>query len=841
MRDLAADFRYTLRGLRQAPVFTIAAVLSMAFGIGANTAVFTLVDQVLLRRLPVAKPAELVQVHAQGTESYGGGMGDGTELSYAMYRDLREHNQAFSEMFCRFTWSFQVGYDGRAERADGEMVSGSFFPALGVGAAVGRVLGEGDDEKPGGHPVVVLSHRYWKARFGGDPSVVGKTMVLNGHPFEVIGVAEERFNGLDLGAPAQLYVPMAMQPQMGPEWLKLDTHRFRWVQVFGRMKPGLTAQKAQAALQPLYASLLEAEAADAEAFKKASEDTRKVFLAGKLKVESAATGHSDLRQQVTKPLLVLMAVAAAVMLLVCANVAALLVARGLARRRELAVRLAIGATRARLVRLLMVESLAVAVLGSAVGLMLAQAGAGVLLAYFVTPENPLAVSAEADGRVLLFTALLGASAALGAGLVASLRAASGDLAPTLKSTSGSVAAPPRLQKGLIVAQVSLSFLLLIGAGLFVRTVGNLLAVDPGFKTDHVVTFGVDIERSGYKGDRGRALFAQLLEAMATTPGVTKSAGVFQPLLAGGGWGMGFTIEGFTPPKGDGAGSLCNAVSPGFFATMGIPVLEGREFDARDARPAGQPDPDGWPYRVAVVNERFAEKYFEGKSPLGRHVGIGEDPGTAMPIEIVGLVKDTKYMAIKEDRRPQIFFPFLQTGIDAAVFYARTDQPVDAAVAALRRSVSSVDPNLALYGVGTLDGQVQRSIVNERAVASLSAALSGIATLLAVIGLYGVLGYSVARRTREIGIRIALGARERQIAQAVLGEAGRLVAGGLLIGLAFAWWLGRYLESQLFGVSPGDPRSFAVAAALLASVALAAASFPARRAAKVAPMTALRQD
>jgi len=839
MRDLLADFRYTLRGLLQAPVFTLAAVLSMAFGIGANTAVFTLVDQVLLRPLPVAKAGELVQIHARGTESYGGGMGDSTELSYAMFKDLREKNAVFSAVFCRFPFNLQTGYEGRAERVNGELVSGTFFPGLGVGASVGRVLEPSDDEKPGGHPVLVLAHRYWKARFGGDPAVVGKTMVVNGHPFEIVGVAQESFDGIDLAGPPQVYLPITMQPQMGPEWLKLDTHRFRWVQVFARMKPGLNPEQAQAGLQPLYAALLEAELGDAEAFKTASDDTRKSFLSGQVRVESAATGHSNLREEVTKPLLILMAVAAAVMLLVCANVAALLVARGLARRRELAVRVAIGATRARLVRLLMVESLAVAVLGSVVGLALAQGGAGILLAYFVTAENPMSVSAEADGRILVFTALLGALAALAAGLVASLRASSGDLAPTLKATAGSVASPQSLQRGLIVAQVALSFLLLIGAGLFVRTVGNLLAVDPGFRTERMLSFSVDIARSGYKGDRGRAMLGQLLETVSATPGVTRVAAAFNGLIEGGGWGMGFTIEGYEPPKGEGAGSLCNAVSPGYFAALGIPVLEGREFDQRDVRPT--PEPKGWPYRVAVVNEKFAQSYFKGQSPIGRHVGIGSDPGTEMPIEIVGLVKNSKYMAINEEPRNQIFFPYLQTGVESATFYVHSDRPLDGVMAGVRKSVGTLDPNLAIYGVATLEDRVRRSIVNERMVASLSAALSAIATLLAVIGLYGVLAYSVARRTREIGIRIALGARGREIARAVLGEAGRLVAVGLVLGLLGAWWLGRYLESQLFGVSPADPRALAVAAALLLSVALAAASIPARRAARIAPMAALRQD
>jgi putative ABC transport system permease protein len=840
MDDFFADLRYTLRGLGQAPVFAVVAVLSMAFGIGANTAVFTLVDQVLLRRLAVERPEELVQVTARGTEGYGGGMGDGTELSYAMYRDLRERNDAFSAMACDFSTNLQVGYAGRSERADGELVSGSYFPALGVGAAIGRVFNEDDDLRPGGHPLAVLGYRYWQARFGGDPSVVGRTLRVNGHPLEVVGVVEPAFAGIDLGQPAQVYVPIAMQPQMGPAWLKIEGRRFRWVRVYARLKTGVTAERAAVSLQPLYASILRTEAEDA-AFASAAADTKARFLQGRLSVDSAAHGHSNLRDAVTRPLLILMAVAGGVLLIVCANVANLLVARGLARRRELALRLALGATRSRLFRLLLVESLVVAAVGTAIGTLLAEWGAGVLLGYFSSAENPLAVTAAADTRIVAFSGLLGALAALAAGSLSAARVAGADLAPTLAASSGTLAsAPPRLQKTLVVTQVALSFLLLIGAGLFLRTLRNLMDVEPGFRTVRMLTFSVDLEKSGYDGERGKAFFDQVLSRVSRLPGVSGAGSALFGLLGGGGWGMGFTVEGFEPKPGEDAGSMCNGVSPGFFAAMGIPVLAGREFDERDAiatLPA-----EGWPYRSAVVNETFARRYFAGRSPVGRHVGIGEDPGTPMPIEIVGIVKDAKYTAIREEPRPQIFFTYLQAkGLENVTTYVRVEGPTAPVLARVRKEIAALDPGLALYDVGTVSEKVERSITNERLIASLSGSLSVVATLLSIVGLYGVMAYSVTRRTREIGIRLALGAFRSRVARGVVGEAAVLIVLGLVIGYATSFWLGRYLESQLYGVGASDLGTSAIAALLLGAVAVAAASIPAIRAARIEPMSALRQE
>jgi predicted permease len=839
MAQLLADFHFSVRSLRKAPLFAAVAVLSIAFGIAANSAVFTLLDQVVLRALPVTKPAQLVQVDASDSESYGGDMGDGTELSYAMYKDLRDHNQVFAGMFCRYQTALHVEGTGRSERVLGELVSGSYFPVLGLTPAIGRLFTAEEDGPKNTHPTAVLGYEYWQNHFNGDRSVIGRKMTVNGHPFEVIGVVRSGFTGLDVGEPPQVYLPITMQPQMGPAWLQLDGRRFRWVQVFGRLRERTTDQQAQAGLQPLYHSILQSEASD-KAFASASAETKRQFLQGRLHVTSAARGHSNLRQHVTKPLFILMAIAAGVLLIVCSNVANLLIARGAARNRELAVRLAIGATRLRIMRLLLVETALLAALGMALGLIGARWGSSVLLGFYVTPDNPVAVTVDPDFRIVLFTTALAAVAALLAGSIPALRSMRVDVATSLRTTGASaLREEPRLRKALVVTQVALSFLLLIGAGLFVRSLQNLLDVDTGFRTSHLLSFSLDLASNGYTPARAHDFAETLREQVSQTPGVRSAAFAFIGLMQGGGWGMNFTVEGYHPPAGEEVGSMCNAVSPNFFGTMGMRLLAGREFDARDDRAPKKAD--GWPYRAAVVNETFVKRYFKGANPLGRHIGFGNDPGTATPIEVVGVVKDSRYAAVREDQRPQVYVPYLQSDIDSLTVYVYTNQDSAEIMPRLRGELSQLDRALPVFNVSTMDERIARSTVNERLIAGLSALLSAMATLLAVIGLYGVMAYTVTRRTREIGIRMALGAKGSGIASRVLQEAGILVAIGLALGGGASIWLGRLVESQLYGVKPADARTILVAGVLLAAIAGLAAFLPARRAASISPMAALRDE
>ena len=838
MTHLLADLRFAFRSLRKAPLFTSVAALSIAFGIAANTAVFTLVDQVLLRPLPVIEPEQLVQVDAAQTESYGGGMGDGIELSYALYKDLRDNNDVFAGMFCLFPVELQISQTGHSERLLGELVSGTYFPQLGVTPAAGRLL-TADDDAGAGRAVAVLSYGYWRSRFNGDRAVVGRNITINGHQYEIVGVVRAGFQGLDIGHPAQVYLPITMQPRIGPAWLKLDGRRFRWVQVFGRLRSGVTDVQAKARLQPLYRSLLEREVAD-PAFAGASPETRGQFLKGSLNVTSAARGHSSLRSSVREPLLILMAVAAGVLLIVCANVANLLIARGAARHRELALRLAVGASRYQLVRLLLVESLVLACLGTALGLLCASWGADVLLQFYSTPDGTIAVGADPDFRIVLFTAALAIATAMVAGCIPALRSTQVDVAPALRSSGGAVVSEqPRLRKTLVVAQVALSFLLLIGAGLFVRSVTNLLDVDTGFQTSHLLSFTFDLPGSGYEPARAHDFAISMQNHVSQIPGVGSTAYTFIGMMEGGGWGMGFTIEGYKPPPGQGVGAMCNAVSPGFFRAMGVPILLGREFDSRDDRE--MPRPEGWPYRAAVVNETFVKRYFKGANPIGRRIGFGEDPGTATPIRIVGVSRDTLYSGVREAQQPQVFFPYLQADIERLTMYVRTDRVPDETMRAVRRQIAALDASMPLFNVSSMDDRIARSVVNERLIASLSATLSVMATLLAVIGLYGVMAYSVTRRTREIGIRMALGALGSQIAARVLQEATVLVGIGLVLGGGASVWLGRFVRSQLYGIEPADTGTIAVAALGLCVVAAIAAALPAHRASSISPMAALRDD
>ena len=839
MTALLADLRHALRSLRKAPLFTTVAVLSIAFGLAANTAVFTLVDQIILRRLPVAKPAELVQLHARATESYGGGMGDGTELSYAMYRDLRDQNTVFASVFCRMSTSLHVGDGDRTEQVPGELVSGNFFTELGVRPAAGRLITPNDDRVPGGHPVAALSFAYWRSRFGGDPSVVGRTIRVNGHPVEIIGIVAPEFRGVDIGRPAQVYVPVTMQPRMGPAWLQLEGRWFRWVQVYGRLRPGTTLEAAQAGIQPLYQSLLEQEATDS-AFDSASAETRTRFLEGRLTIEDASRGRSFLQQSLEDPLFILMAIAGVVLLIVCANVANLLISRGAARQRELALRLAVGAAPWQVTRYLLVESLVLALAGAAAGLVLANWGAGVLLGYFTSPDAPRAVTASPDLRIVLFTTGLALLTAAVSGILPAVRSRHVEVSASLKGSGGGVVNEQlRLRKALIVAQVALSLVLLIGAGLFLRSLKNLLAVDPGLRTEQMLSFSFDLSRSGYDAERADQFVRTLVDRLSRTPGVSGAAFSFQPLLSGNGWGMGFTVEGHQPPPGEDNGARVNAVSPGFFATMGIPLVGGREFSFEDRRATALRE--GWPYTVAVVDETFVKRYAKHGNPIGRRMGFGSNPGTAMPIEIVGVAKSSHYYGLREEESPTVYVPYLQATIESATAYVRTEQDPYAVMRSVRLEMAAMDPQVAVYDVTTLDERVARSIVNERMIASLSTTLGVVATLLAIVGLYGVMAYSVTRRTREIGIRMALGALTRQIAGGVLREAGALIAVGVVLGLVSAWSLGKYIESQLYGVLPSEPRTMALAVLTLATVAVAAALLPARRAASVSPMTALREE
>jgi len=840
MTHLLADLRLAARSLVRAPLFSFVAALSIALGIGANTAVFTLLDQVALRPLPVRDPGSLVQIHARGEESYGGTLGNGTELSWPMLLDFRDKAAGFDGVIGRVFTQLHVGQGGVSERTDGELVSGDYFQVLGVQPALGRLFTAADDATISGHPLAVLGYDYWRRRFAGRADILGQAVQINGQPFTVIGVAARGFYGLELGTPADVFVPVTMQPQLGPAWLKIADRRFRWVQVYGRLKPGTSAEGAQAGLQPLFTAILQSEVQET-GFQRASAATRAQFLKSKIQVVDASHGQAEMRNQLAASLAILMAIASGVLLIACANVANLLIARGAARERELALRRALGASGPRLAWLLVAEAAVLAIAGSLGGLVLATWGAGLLVDMFATSDSTVVVGASPDWRIVLFTALAAIVTALLSGMAPALRAVSGGVAASLKAAGGGVVREqPRLRKSLVVVQVALSFLMIVAAGLFVRSLDNLLQVHPGFATERVTSFTVDLERSGYKDERSRVFGQELLDRMRALPGVESAGFATFGILEGGGWGMRFTVEGFTPKPGDGAGAMVNAVSPGYLESLRVPIVRGRAFTTQDSRiPLENED---WPYRHAIVNETFVKRYFAGRDPIGRHVGFGSDPGTAMPMTIVGVMADSKYTGIREDTRAQVLLPAFETrGLNDLTLYVRSRLPTAALVASARGVVRAMDAGMPVFNVATMDERVARSLRNERLVAGLSAAFATLATLLGVIGLYGVMAYTVTRRSREIGIRMALGARAGLVAGHVVREAGLLVVAGLVLAAPAAWWLKGFIAAELYGIQPSDPRTIALAAAGLVAVGLLAAAIPARRAARVSPMTALRDE
>jgi len=827
MTSLLADLRLAFRVWRNSPVFTAIAILSIALGIGANTAIFTLVDQVLLRRLAVANPDELVQVTFTGTR-YGSNWGDGSEISYPMFRSLQDNDRVFTGMFGRFGFSLHIGHAGRTERVLGELVTGTYFPVLGIQPAAGRLFTAEEDRSPGGHPYAVLSHAYWATRFGADPSVVNST------------VAESGFEGIELGRPTQVWVPMTMKAAVTPGWNGLDDARWMWVRAFARLQPGVPREQAKAGLQPYFQTVLQQEVQE-KGFANAAPATRERFLKNQIEIIDASRGRSGFRRTMTTPLWVLMATAAGVLLIACANIANLLIARGAARRREMAVRLALGATRRRLVRQLLVESVLLALAGGVAGVAVAAAGAPLVLSFFVSPDNPHPISTAPDWRILAFTFSIATFTGLLFGLAPAVQSTRPDVAPSLKDESGSVmGGRGRLRKVLVATQVAISLLLLIGAGLFIRTLDNLLKVDVGFRTSSLISFTLDPSLNGYPEERVREFSRALLEQLRTTPGVSAAGFATMRLLEGNQWSSSVTIEGYERKGDESTVTWCNAISPGYFQTMGIPILMGRDFAARDARTVA-PEPGVEAFRVAIVNQSFARRYFgEHGNPIGKRIGFGDNPNTPTPIEIVGVVADSKYTDVRDDVQRQAFFPYMELRSPGGfTVYARTTQPPDAMFGTIRQLVQRIDANLPVFGTRTLDRQIDQSLRRERLVATMSAAFGGLATLLAVVGLYGVMSYTVARRTREIGLRMALGAQPGAIVWMIVREVLVIAGAGIVAAVPASWWLGRLVATQLYGVVPSDPIAIGGAVLLLTVVAVIAGLVPSLRAARIDPTRALR--
>jgi predicted permease len=815
---LLYDAKHALRGLLRDRAFTVVALLSIGLGVGANSAIFSLVDQVLLQQLPVKNPEQLVLLDWKGA-FVGAGWGSGNLLPHPMYRELGAENQVFEGMFGRHPTQVHLGVQSTPEPVNAEIVTGSYFPVLGVRAALGRLIDESDDQKPGAHPVVVISFDFWQNHLGGAEDVIGRKLLVNNNPMTVIGVAQEGFRGIDLGEVPSLWVPTMMAPQAAEfDWL--ENRRGRWLHVFGRLKQGTTVQQARAGLQPWFKSMLEADMRRAD-FPRVTPEQRRRVLASTLELLPGSEGRSDLGQRLKTPLIILLAATGLVLLLACLNVANLCLARAFARRREIALRLALGASRSRIMRELLVQNTMLAAGGAVLGVLLAPAVAQALISFL---PQAAGYSPDVNPRVFLFALGVALGTGFLFGLAPALQASRAQPSTALKQESSAVVGGLGLRKLLVVGQIALAMVLLMGSGLFVRTLANLRSKGPGFKTTNLLMFRLETGRTGYETEQSRRVIGNVLASLRALPEVESAALAVGDMLTGGSWSTGLTIESGQRMVTNTVVCL-NAISPGYFAAIGAPLLAGRDFNEHDRNNAREPA-----FHSAIVNESFARRYFGNRSPIGARLGMGVRPDTRADIEIVGVVKTFSRRGLRETD-DQAFFPFLEAPFRSAMFYVRTRMDAESAFASIRAATRQVDSAVPLTGMVTLDQHIdRRTLLNERLLASLASAFAGLAVLLAVVGLYGVMSFVVSRRTREIGIRLALGAPRGAAVGLILRDAAVMVVAGLAIGLPSVWVLGRLIENQLFGVRPMDATTIGAASVL-----------PARRATAVTPMEALRYE
>ena len=828
------DLRYAVRTLGRAPLFTAIAVLSLALGIGANTAIFSLVDQVLLRNLPVADPGRLVVLHvSDGFPGRNHSDSSETVFSYPLYKDLRDRSSVFGGVIARSSAPVSLSTGGTTERAHLEMVSGNLFQVLGVAPALGRAISPSDDERPDASPVVMLSHGYWTRRFAADPGVVGRRILVNGHPMVVIGIVPASFRGLVVGYAPDLFAPIAMKREVTPTWDGLDDRRTSWLNVFARLKPGVAPEQAQARTRVLFSGLLGDMLAEA---KRPRDSRLGQFLTGlRLDLLPAAQGVNELKLQFQSALLALTGLVGLVLLIACANVAGLIVARAAGRQKEIAVRQALGAGRGALVRQILVESVMLAVAGGLAGLLIARWAVAGLLS-IMGPDMPGLLGAVIDPRLIAFDLGLSVATGLLLGLGPALQLTRSGTVGALKDQAATVASgtgQARLRRALVVVQVALSLLLLVAAGLFGRSVVNLMRVDPGFRVAGVTTFGVDPALAGYQSPRVREFYRDLLLRLRGLPGVEAAGAVTPAPLTNSDRGANLTIEGYRAPDGDGALASIGMVSEGFFSTLRIGVVRGREVDGQDIQ-GGR--------KVAVVNEAFVRKYSQGQPLVGRHVAMGSGTDVVADREIVGVVRDYKHDNLRDPAKPTVYFPYpLDERPSGLTFYVRSSRPDAEVAAAIRRTVRGLDRDVPVFELRPMRALIDEATVTERLIAVLAAAFGLLATGLAAVGLYGVIAFVVQRRTREIGVRMALGARPTEILRLVMREVAILLGVGLAVGAAAALLAGRLVASQLFGLGADDPTVFVAALGGLAVVALAAGTIPARRAAAIDPLRALRHE
>jgi predicted permease len=800
------------------PGFTAVAVLTLALGIGANTAIFSAVDVTLLKWLPVRNPEQLYLIAHAGQRGV-------TEVNnFPFFEQLRDHNQSFTGLLAFNPNQWKVTIQGEIEIVAGQVVTGNYLSVLGVNAVLGRILTLDDDKIPGGHPVAVISHAYWQRRFGKDPEVLGKTITINLTPFTIIGVTSPEFFGLQVGRSAEISVPMAMHSLVG-SGAKLSERKFWWnLPILGRLKPGLKLEQAQAELDLLQQQFL-AEAG-------MNPDGRKDFFA-RVQLIPAQRGLAELRQQFSSPLHVLMGIVGMVLVIACANVANLLLARATVRQREVSIRIALGASRLRLIRQLLTESVLLALLGGGLGLLFAYWGAQFLLGFIPPRDTPLTLQFSPDGRILAFTAGVSLLTGILFGLTPAWRATRVQLNTTLKGKThnfGLSQARMGLGKALIVSQIALSLLLLVGAGLFVRSLQKLRQVETGFNNwDHILLVSIDCYGTGYKGPKLSALHQALLEKMNALPEVRSASLSTATPIRGGVDSTRIFVPG-AAPRSENEDIQVSVVAPKYFETMGIPLVVGRDFGPQD----GEHSP-----KVTVVSESMARHYFPNENPLGRRFSLTRQEASEER-EIIGVVKDAKFDNLRTGNARIVYLSHQQDWTRPSITFAlRTTGDPAALMTPVRHTIQSAGKDIPVTGIRTLATQMNEVLAKERLVATLSGFFGLLALLLACIGLYGLMAYAVTRRTNEIGIRMALGARGQDVLRLIMRETMLLVLPGVALGLGAAVVTTRFISSLLFGLAATDPVTLMAAALLLIVVAAFAGYLPAHRAARVDPMEALR--
>ena len=835
MESLIQNLRYTLRQLRKYPGFTAIAVLTLAVGIGANAAIFSLVDQVVLKQLPVSEPHRLVQLKFVGsdtghTDSYGGT--NDLYFSYPMYRDLRDQNSVFSGMLAMFPKQVGIQWKNASSLVNSELVSGNYFSVLGVNPALGRLLLPDDSTAPGASPVVVLSYRYWMQHFASDPSVINQGVLINGNPFTIVGVVQPGFNSVIGGTVPDVFVPITMKAQMTPGWDELDDHRSKWLNIVARLKPGMTVRQSEAGITPLWKSLRHIEL---QSITSKNQRFREQFVEKSyLTLVDASKGFSPFRETMRIPLLILMAMVALLTLMAVANVGSLLLVRAAGRMREMSVRYSLGASRLRVVGQLLSEGLVLGLTGGVLGLALSPLLAKALIE-IVNPSVSTSgtfLSPSPDRDVVLFCFVISIFASVLFSLAPIIQFYRPRVIDALKQQTGtSDVAHARFRRLTVGLQIGLSLVLLVGAGLFSRTLANLKSVDVGFATDHLLTFQLDPRLAGYQPSAVTALYKRLLDTLASQPGVQSVGMTDAPVLVQ--WDNTFSIEvpGYQAQEGERMSFEWDHVTPSYFSTLRLPLLAGRVFNDADTPTSN---------KVVIVNESFVRKFFGNpEQSLGRTFTVGK---AKQPFSIVGVVKDGKHSSVHDPFVAIFYTPIFQDTEPGSVgVYIRTQQAPEDAASAVRTAVAQIDSKLVVDSLQSLNTGINFTLTSERLLSFLASSFGIVAAFITAIGLYGVLAYSIAQRTREIGVRMALGATRAAVVHMVLREVLVITGCSVALALPLAIALGSFVKHQLYGVSYSDPRTLIFVVLAIAIVALAAASLPARRAVRVQPITALRYE